>query len=278
MYHAKDTCVRVSVCVCVCACVCVCVCVRVQTYKCCRRPQVAEATIAMVKADYFAGTENKLVVLAWGGDARAVLKVETPGTLASLCSPICLKCADQDDTRISVPVPRLFHIFSGRLFETPKEDDEEASYDKIAPGVAMKMRGSNPRGCMLISPDPAVCPWADPEKAGHVSEFAYSDRIFVEYQGGDMAKCNMQLNIFSKDGIQYTAFPPSAPSGEQTSFWKVCQICHGDVLEQNQRITEDPSSGDIFAVRVVTARELENDDSPKPSPEVRDWRGDEMPP
>lgn len=42
-------------------------------------PQVAEATIAMVKAEYFAGTTNKLVVLTWGGDARAVLKVETPG-------------------------------------------------------------------------------------------------------------------------------------------------------------------------------------------------------
>ena len=47
-------------------------------------PQVADATIAMVKAEYFAGTENKLVVLAWGGDARAVLKVETPGNLSQL--------------------------------------------------------------------------------------------------------------------------------------------------------------------------------------------------
>lgn len=156
----------------------------------------------------------------------------------------------------------------GRLFENPKEEDEEATYGKYAPGVAMKMRGTNPRGCMLISPDAAVCPWADPEKAGHVDEFAYSDQIFVEYQGGDMAKCNMQLNIFNKDGIEYDAIPPSAASGENTSFWKVCKICRDEILHQNHRVVEDPSSGDIFAVRVLTARELESDQSPKPSPEV----------
>jgi hypothetical protein len=142
----------------------------------------------------------------------------------------------------------------------------------------MKMRGTNPRGCMLIAPDPTCCPWADPEKAGHVEEFQYSDQIFVEYQGGDMAKSNMQLNIFSKDGIQFAAVPPPSASGEQSSFWKVCKICNGDILDENRRVPNDPTTGDVFAVRVLTARELESDQSPKPSPEVMITReGDKQP-
>jgi hypothetical protein len=155
-------------------------------------PEVAEATVAMVKEEYFAGTDNKLVVLTWGGPGRAVLHVETPG----------------------------------RLFAVPETDEEEASYN-IMPSTTMKMRGTNPRGCMLTPPDKAVCPWADPEGAEH----SLGDQIFVEYEGdGPMDKTNMQLTIFTKDGIIYYSCPKMY--NPDSTFWRVCEIKNGRILEQ----------------------------------------------
>ena len=154
-------------------------------------PQASEATVAMVKAEYFAGTNNMMVVLAWGGNTRAALHCETPG----------------------------------RLFEVPGSDAEEEGSYSIPPGASMKMRGTNPRGCMLIVPDPTLCPWADAEKSDPA--MAYTDEIFVEYDGAAMEKTNMQLTVFNKEGILYNAEPPAADSVER--YWRVCKVWGYDI-------------------------------------------------
>ena len=193
-------------------------------------PQIAEVTVAMVNSNYFGGTDNKLIILTWGGTGTARLHVETPG----------------------------------RLFEASKGSEEE-SY-AIPPQQPMTMRGLNPMGCMLTPPDPSVCPWANPDKTPVPT---YTDRIFVEYENEHIDKVNMQVNIFTKDGILYQANPPAAATAEEKGkFWCVCEISNGEVLEQNERVIENPATGDMFAVRVLTARDPESEDSAKPSPEV----------
>ena len=154
-------------------------------------PQASEATVAMVKAEYFAGTNNMMVVLAWGGNTRAALHCETPG----------------------------------RLFEVPGSDAEEEGSYSIPPGASMKMRGTNPRGCMLIVPDPSLCPWADAEKSDPA--MAYTDEIFVVYDGAAMEKTNMQLTVFNKEGILYNAEPPTAESAAR--YWRVCKVWGYDI-------------------------------------------------
>jgi hypothetical protein len=195
-------------------------------------PQMAEATVAMVSSTYFGGTDNKLIVLTWGGTGTARLHIETPG----------------------------------RLFENLESGSEEQSYSDVPPTQAMKMRGSNPVGCMLTPPDPNVCPWANPDKTPVPT---YTDRIYVEYENEHIDKVNMQVNIFTKDGILYQANPPAAVTAEEKGkFWRVCEISNGEVLQQDERVIDNPATGDIFAVRVLTARDLESEDSAKPSPEV----------
>jgi hypothetical protein len=202
-------------------------------------PQICEATVAMVNSNYFGGTDNKLIVLTWGGSGTARLHVETPG--------------------------RLFERSDGK---------EEESY-AVPPQQPMKMRGSNPVGCMLTPPDPNVCPWANPEKTAVPT---YTDRIFVQYENENIDKVNMQVNIFTKDGILYQANPSAATSKEKGKFWCVCEISNGEVLEQDEIVSNNPASGDMFAVRVLTARDIESDESPKPSPEVTiSKRGDAFP-
>ena len=130
-------------------------------------------------------------------------------------------------------------------------------------------------GCMLTPPDPNLCPWANPEKTAVPT---YTDRVFVQYENENIDKVNMQVNIFTKDGILYQANPSAATSKEKGKFWRVCEISNGEVLEQDEIISNNPASGDMFAVRVLTARDIESDESPKPSPEVTiAKRGDAFP-
>ena len=53
-------------------------------------PHSAQVTIAMVKPEYFAGSNNKLVVLSWSGEGKAMLHVETPGEESSNVLPHAL--------------------------------------------------------------------------------------------------------------------------------------------------------------------------------------------
>jgi hypothetical protein len=53
-------------------------------------PHSAQVTIAMVKPEYFAGSNNKLVVLSWSGEGKAMLQVETPGEELSNVLPHAL--------------------------------------------------------------------------------------------------------------------------------------------------------------------------------------------
>ena len=209
-------------------------------------PQVSEVVVALVKEEYFAGDvtgDYKLVVLTWGGSGRAVLHVETPG----------------------------------RLFVVPPEEDEEKSYATIQPSTTMKMRGTNPRGCIITPPNKAVCPWTD--------EALYKDQIFVEYDGEEpMESTNMQLSIFGfsmvgdrkECGIIYSASPKVGDADSR--FWKVCAMSNGECFEKDERVLSDPSSGGEFSVRVLPAKAPDSEESPQPSPEVIITReGDALP-
>jgi len=81
-----------------------------------------------------------------------------------------------------------------------------------------------------------------------------------------MEKANMQLTVFSKEGIMYTALPPA--DDQKSSYWRVCGVCAGEILQIDERVVDDPASGDMFTVRVLTARDLESEESQKPTPEV----------
>ena len=150
---------------------------------------------------------------------------------------------------------KLRFVSAGRLFEYPEAGDEDKSYTSIAPSTYMKMRGNNPRGCMLTVPDPTVCVWSDPTKQDSSAD--YSDQIFVEYDG-IMEHANVQVNIFSKEGILYSAVPPASQS--PCRYWRVCKIQGDNIFSTNERVVDDPASGDIFSIRALLAKVHQHED------------------
>jgi hypothetical protein len=152
---------------------------------------------------------------------------------------------------------KLKFVSAGRLFEYPEAGDEEKTYTSIAPSTYMKMRGNNPRGCMLTVPDPTVCVWSDPTKQDPSAD--YSDQIFVKYDGdGIMEHANVQVNIYSKEGILYSAVPDASQS--PCKYWRVCKIQGDNIFSTNERVVDDPASGGIFSIRALLAKVHQHED------------------
>lgn len=130
----------------------------------------------------------------------------------------------------------------GRLLKNGEQADETYT---TPPMTQMLMRGNNPKGVLLCPPDTALC------MEGIV------DRVFVQYQktGIPMEKANMQLTVFSREGMEWSLSPEAPSTSQDCPFWEACTVDDGQIVAVSSRTAKDPARGANFAVRVIPARD-----------------------
>jgi hypothetical protein len=87
------------------------------------------------------------------------------------------------------------------------------------------------QSCLITPPSAVTCPWVATSAADENAELL-QDRIYVHY-AGDMDNANMQLSLFSSDGMEFSQAPPAA-TGSQP-YWSVCAIEAGRVCPIKSR-------------------------------------------
>jgi len=129
----------------------------------------------------------------------------------------------------------------GRLLKVPEEGEEDPYGSD--PSRSMLLRGTNPVGALLAPPDPNLC-------GGDFTDF-----IWVEC-GEGMDVCNMQLSVFTKDGLLQTMVPPPELLDGTSTFWAVGEVVNGmvDTVGKSTRAVECPARGKTFRIRTIPAR------------------------
>mmetsp|Transcript_42657 Transcript_42657/g.106755 ORF Transcript_42657/g.106755 Transcript_42657/m.106755 type:complete len:969 (+) Transcript_42657:207-3113(+) len=210
-------------------------------------PTCAEVVVPMVKPEVFSeGQDSLLCVLSWGGKDIAEMHVETPG----------------------------------RLLKRPKTFDEEFESYELPMTTPMQMRGNNPKSVLLSRPsqDPAVC------------MEGIEDKLYVYFKGGRLDDgtgldlCNMQLSIYSfKEGMEAKFNPPSLLEQQENdkplqhgNYWEIATIKGGTVDANSLRSDTDPASGGTYAVRVLPAKEGEQEFPPFAQVTIKSTDGDRL--
>lgn len=102
---------------------------------------------------------------------------------------------------------------------------------------------------MITKASAVSCPWVD--KDNDAIAHLLDDAIYIACPPGvNMDLANMQLSLFSVDGLEFSLVPPKGAG----SYWKVCSLQAGRISAENTRMTEDPARGSTVQVRPLTAR------------------------
>jgi hypothetical protein len=177
-------------------------------------PMTDTLTIPMVKADYFANPGDLLCVLT-GGAGKGSLHIEAPG-----------RCIWPDATSRASAAGK-----AAAAYDAASCLQENASYPEMTMQAVSRVppfsgeedacsgAAHHFQCCMLTRASAMSCPWVGSES--DVFAHLLDDCIYVSYTGeGDMDLENMQLSLFSVDGLEFSLVPPKGPG----SYWKVCCI------------------------------------------------------
>ncbi|EKX49032.1 hypothetical protein GUITHDRAFT_162222 [Guillardia theta CCMP2712] len=107
---------------------------------------------------------------------------------------------------------------------------------------SMRMIGKNPRSCLLRAPLEDDCPWLSDSGSRR------TNRAIVS-AGGSMEHWNMQLTLFSKEGVVQSFLP-----SKSSSHIKSPTLRKGSVSTINNVAGQDPAGGRLVTVKINPAR------------------------
>ena len=193
--------------------------------------QLGDYTVAVTAGEYMRSTANLRVDLqpqVAGLTVPMVKSAYFQGSSDVLC---ILSWAGDAQATLNVETPCRY------LARAPA--DEPFAMDPSRP---MCMRGNNPVGALITAADPNICGGG------------FADFVWVECVDG-MDRNNMQLSVFTKDGLTQTLVRPLELGDTTTGFWAVGELIDGviDVENGNERVAECPARGKPFHIRTFPA-------------------------
>ena len=197
-------------------------------------PMADKVTIPMVKASYFQNPGDMLCVLT-GGDGSAQLKIETPG-----------RCVWQGPSERAIAAGAAAAAADGLLEAAGAGGGGKGTFAPMTLTSASSLQS-----CMITRASGPTCPWVGSAAAEDHAELL-KDSVYVYYPG-DLDHANMQLSLFSVDGMEFSQAPPSADDAN-SPYWSVCTLEAGRVCALNSRSKEDPATGQTFCIRPLAAR------------------------